>query len=59
MGRMDPSWGIIEKFHDPLTDGEEYLAHFLDNTLTDDWKIYVQLYLNGKRPDIVVFIIQK
>jgi len=55
MGRMNPSWEIIKKFHGPLADGEKHFAHFLDDTLTDDWKIYVQPYLNGKRPDIAVF----
>ena len=53
--RIYPSWDEIEKFHDPLTDGEERLARFLDDELPKEWKIFVQPYLNGSRPDIVIF----
>lgn len=53
--RIYPAWDEIKKFHDPLTDGENKLAHFLDNTLPENWKIFVQPYLNGSKPDIIVF----
>ena len=53
--RIHPTWDEIEKFHDPLTDGENKLAHFLDDTLPENWKVFVQPYLNGSRPDIIVF----
>ena len=53
--RLYPTWDEIEKFHKPLTEGEEKLARFLDDTLPEEWMIFVEPYLNGKRPDIVVF----
>jgi len=52
--RIYPSWDDIELFHTPLTDGEERLARFLDKKLPEDWTIFVEPYLNGSRPDIVV-----
>ena len=53
--RLYPTWDEIEKFHNPLTEGEEHLARFLDDTLPEEWMIFVEPYLNGTRPDIVVF----
>ena len=53
--RIYPTWDEIEKLHNPLTEGERTLARFLDNTLTQEWDIFVQPYLNGRRPDIIVF----
>ena len=38
----------------PLTDGELTLARYLDNNLPVEWEIYLQPYLNGDRPDIVI-----
>lgn len=37
-----------------MTRGEETLTLFLDKNLPKEWKIYVQPYLNGSRPDIVI-----
>ncbi|KAF5044838.1 AAA domain protein [anaerobic digester metagenome] len=54
-GRIYPNWDIIHDFHDPLTEGEKTLAIFFDKNLSEDWKIFVQPYLNGSRPDIVIF----
>lgn len=53
--RLYPNWDEIEKFHNPLTDGEERLARFLDDKLPKEWRIFVQPYLNGSQPDIVIF----
>lgn len=53
--RLYPTWGEIEKFHNPLTEGEEKLARFLDDTLPEGWMVFLEPYLNGSRPDIVVF----
>lgn len=39
----------------PLTDGERALTNALRAILDDSWTIYVQPYLNGMRPDIVIF----
>ena len=52
--RMYPTWDIIDNFHNPLTEGENKLAHFLDDTLPEEWMIFVEPYLNGSRPDIVI-----
>ncbi|MDY6865125.1 MAG: UvrD-helicase domain-containing protein [Halobacteriota archaeon] len=53
--RLYPTWDEIEKFHNPLTKGEEKLARFLDDTIPEGWMVFVGPYLNGSRPDIVVF----
>ena len=53
--RIYPSWDEIKNFHQPLTEGEEHFARFLDDTLPEEWMIFVEPYLNGTRPDIVVF----
>ena len=59
----------IENFKQPLTEGELHLLKFLDNTLKKDevfkdggdltqyngWLIFVQPFLNGSRPDIIIF----
>jgi superfamily I DNA/RNA helicase len=52
--RINPSWEEIGKFQDPLTEGEKVLARFLDDSLSEDWKIFVRPYLNSSRPDIVI-----
>src|SRR5436190_3108822 len=66
--RVIPSWEHIEQFKQPLTEGECYLLKFLDDNLQKDdlfqnndltnyngWLIFVQPFLNGSRPDIVIF----
>lgn len=67
--RIIPSWEDISNFKQPLTEGEEYLLKFLDDTLKKDetfkecddkskyngWLIFVQPFLNGSRPDIIIF----
>lgn len=52
--RIYPSWENIKNLKDPLTDGEIYLAKYLDDYLPYEWEIYIQPYLNGDRPDIVI-----
>ena len=65
--RVIPSWEQIEQFKQPLTEGERYLLKFLDDNLKKDdlfqdddltkyngWLIFVQPFLNGSRPDIVI-----
>src|ERR1700730_5251423 len=65
--RVIPTWEQIEQFKQPLTEGERHLLKFLDDHLkkddlfqTDDltkyngWLIFVQPFLNGCRPDIVI-----
>jgi hypothetical protein len=66
--RVIPSWEQIEQFKQPLTEGERYLLKFLDDNLKKDdlfqsndltkyngWLIFVQPFLNGSRPDIIIF----
>jgi AAA domain len=66
--RVFPSWEQIEQFKQPLTEGERCLLKFLDDNLKKDdlfqsndltkyngWLIFVQPYLNGCRPDIIIF----
>lgn len=65
--RVIPSWEQIEQFKQPLTEGEWCLLKFLDDNLKKDdlfqsndltkydgWLIFVQPFLNGSRPDIVI-----
>lgn len=66
--RVIPSWEQIRQFKQPLTDGELHLLKFLDENLKKDdlfqsndlaeyngWLIFVQPFLNGSRPDIIIF----
>lgn len=66
--RVVPSWEQIKQFKQPLTDGELCLLKFLDDNLKKDdlfkdndlkkyngWLIFVQPFLNGSRPDIIIF----
>jgi len=66
--RIFPDWEEIKSFNQPLTDGELFLLEYLDNNLPrqnekinlndiencDSWLIFVQPYLNGTRPDIIL-----
>lgn len=52
--RIYPSWEEIEKFYEPLSEGEKALASFLDENLPDDWKIFVRPHLNNSCPNIVI-----
>lgn len=54
MARIFPSWNEINNFSNPLTEGERKLAEFLDKYLPPAWDIYVQPFLNGDRPDVVI-----
>ena len=67
--RIFPTWEQIKGFKQPLTEGESFLLHFLDQNLSKDvnfqdngdltnyngWLIFVQPFLNGSRPDIIIF----
>ncbi|EGV27829.1 hypothetical protein ThidrDRAFT_4367 [Thiorhodococcus drewsii AZ1] len=52
--RIFPPWPELNALRSPLTDGERALAQFLDDNLPQDWRIYVQPYVNNMRPDVVV-----
>jgi len=51
---IDPPRGSFDLLPTPLTSGELEVVDFLDHYLSDDWEIYVQPFLNGLRPDVVV-----
>lgn len=67
--RIIPSLEQIKEFKQPLTEGESFLINYLDNNLKKDsffkqgddltkyngWLIFVQPFLNGSRPDIIIF----
>ncbi|ANV90690.1 ATP-binding domain-containing protein [Picosynechococcus sp. PCC 8807] len=55
MTTLIPDIDEINNFQPPLTDGERTLMEALLEILDDSWKIYVQPYLNGLRPDIIIF----
>ena len=50
-----PSWEEISRFPEPLTEGERTLVLYLENALPDGWTVYLQPFLNGSRPDLVLF----
>lgn len=67
--RLYPTWDQIKTLKNPLTEGELALVKFLDNYLPKDptwtkdkaienyngWLIFVQPFLNGSRPDVIIF----
>lgn len=67
--RIYPNWEQLNSMHNPLTEGERALIEFLDKKLPKDsawkegdhlkdykgWLIFAQPYLNGTRPDVVIF----
>lgn len=70
MERIFPKWDNINRLKAPLTKGERHLAEYLDKNLQKDnnfnyktqslseyngWLIFIQPFLNGLRPDIVIF----
>jgi len=54
MAKIIPSWDIIDNFHNKLYEGEREIAKYLELNLSNDWEIYVQSFLNGSRPDVVI-----
>lgn len=55
MAKVYPELHIIKKFKQQPTEGELHLLVFLIENLSDDYEIFFNPYLNGDRPDIVVF----
>lgn len=67
--RLYPTWKQLEEQNNPLTAGERALLEYLDNHLPKDaqwksgdkletykgWLIFAQPFLNGTRPDIIIF----
>lgn len=55
MAILVPDLNEINNFVPPLTEGERALMNALCEVLDDNWIIYVRSYLNGLRPDFVIF----
>ena len=67
--RLYPTWEQLEEQNNPLTEGERALIQYLDTYLPKDqkwdkkeslefyngWLIFVQPFLNGTRPDVIIF----
>jgi Superfamily I DNA and RNA helicases len=67
--RIFPNWAQIEAQYNPLTEGERALLEYFDDNLPRDdkwkdgdklvdyhgWLIFSQPYLDGMRPDVVIF----
>lgn len=49
-----PSLDDIMRFRVPLEPGESHFLNFLLGYLNDSYEVYVQPFLNGDRPDIVI-----
>ena len=52
--RIFPNWEQLDNLKAPLTNGERALSQYFDKYLPESWEVYVQPYLNGDRPDIVL-----
>ena len=49
-----PSLEEIDSFRVALEPGERHLLNFLLSYLNNNYEIYVQPFLNGDRPDIII-----
>ena len=49
-----PTYDELQKLKVPLEPGELCLINFLRDNLDDSFEVYVQPFLNGDRPDIVI-----
>lgn len=54
MAVLHPDWSVINKAHQPPTEGEITFLKFLQENLNDQYEIFFQPYLNGDRPDIIL-----
>jgi hypothetical protein len=55
MAKLVPSLAEINNFTPALEAGERALMDALCSVLDDQWTIYVQPFLNGLQPDIIIF----
>ena len=51
---IDPPRDLWDLLPTPLTAGERLVAELFDAKLPSEWEMYVQPYLNGLRPDLVL-----
>lgn len=54
MAQIFPDWKTIDDFRNKLQEGEREIASYFHSNLSDDWEVYVQPFLNGSRPDIII-----
>lgn len=54
MAKLYPDYYTIQHFHQPATEGELTLLHFLQKELSSEFEIYFQPFINGDRPDIII-----
>ncbi len=52
---IQPPLAELGRLPTPLSDGESLAVNFFHDHLPDGWEIYVQPFLNGSRPDLVLF----
>jgi len=50
--RIHPDWKLLQQTR--RTQGEVRLAHVLCENLPHDWEIFIEPFLNGDRPDVVL-----
>ena len=55
MATLIPSLDRIQSMTVKPTQGELHLLEVLNSSLTDDYEVYFNPYMNGDKPDIVVF----
>ena len=55
MAKVYPSLDVIKNFKLKPTPGEWKILTFLNDNLSDEYEIYFQPYLNGDRPDLIIF----
>lgn len=55
MTKINPSFEKIQKMKVQPTAGELHLLHMLDSVLNDEFEVYFNPYINGDRPDVVIF----
>jgi len=49
-----PDFETIPKLRQKPTEGELHMLEFLRNTLSDEYEVFFQPYLNGDMPDIII-----
>ena len=52
---IQPPLSELDRLPTPLNDGESLVVNFFHDHLPAGWDIYVQPFLNGYRPDLVLF----
>lgn len=55
MAKLIPSFDRIQIMKVKPTEGELHLLKMLDSLLSNDYEVYFNPYMNGDRPDVVVF----